>query len=290
MHMTTIADLRREHRVLSSLVASLTLSERANPIEAERARLNLIQFSRHVTEHFARENSVLAELITPTVGSAVRSAGDARLQEARSLAEGCASFARYWTPPGVIERDQNTFGSALAILQAAVARLIRREETEVYPIAATGWIPQPVTAPPLTDIPELDEDHIEIFGLIGGLRAVVDDRLSAVDGSQVAALAAYAERHFAREESIMESTEYAGLEDHRQEHHRARSILMGFRNDYLDGRRVDAGTVLNFLESWLVSHIADVDQRMVAHLRVCGPDIIPAIQGKALPPFGKYPA
>jgi hemerythrin len=265
--MTDIADLRREHRILSSLMASLTLSEQANPMEIERARLRLVFFSQHVAEHFAHENPVLVGISKAAVGSATRSAGDTRLSEATTLAEGCVSFSRYWSPAGAIERDMKTFGSALAILQAAMLRLIRREETEIYPLATTGWIPQPVMAPPLTGIPELDEDHVEIFSMIGGLRAIVDDQSSVVDGAHVAALAAYAERHFAREEAIMDATRYPGLEDHRQEHHRARAILMGFRNDYLDGRRVDAVTVLKFLESWLASHIADVDQRMVAHVR-----------------------
>jgi hemerythrin len=268
--MTTIADLRREHQILASLMASLSLSEQASPKEVERTRLNLVLFARHVAEHFAHEDPVLAELTTAPVGTAMRSAGDARLRESQSLAEGCASFSRYWTPPGAIERNPKTFGSALGILQAAVTRLIRREETEVYPLAVTGWAPQPVLAPPLTGVAELDDDHVEIFSMIGGLRAIVDDRKSVVDGSHVADLAAYAERHFAREEAIMEATTYPGLEDHRQEHHRARAILMGFRNDYLDGRRVDAVTVLKFLESWLSSHIAEVDQRMVVHLRNCG--------------------
>ena len=107
---------------------------------------------------------------------------------------------------------------------------------------------------------------------------IVDDRKSVVDGSHVAALAAYAEVHFAREESIMDATAYPGLDDHRQEHHRARAILMGFRNDYLEGRRVEAVTVLKFLESWLSSHIADVDQRMVAHLRNGGSRILASDQ------------
>ncbi|MBN8524068.1 MAG: hemerythrin family protein [Planctomycetes bacterium] len=268
--MTTIADLRREHQILASLMASLSISEQASPKEAERTRQNLVLFARHVTEHFAHEDPVLAELTMAPVGTAMRSAGDARLRESQSLAEGCASFSRYWSPPGAIERDPKSFGSALGILQAAVTRLIRREETEVYPLAVTGWAPQPVVAPPLTGVTELDDDHVEIFSMIGGLRAIVDDRQSTVDGPRVASLAVYAERHFAREEAIMEATAYPGLEDHRQEHHRARAILMGFRNDYLDGRRIDAVTVLKFLESWLSSHIADVDQRMVAHLRSSG--------------------
>ncbi|MBN8523990.1 MAG: hemerythrin family protein [Planctomycetes bacterium] len=276
--MTTLADLRREHQILTSLMASLALPEQAGPKEAERARQNLILFARHVIEHFAHEDPVLAELTAAPVGTAMRTAGDARIRESQALAEGCASFSRHWTHPGAIERDPKTFGSALGILQAAVARLVRREETEVYPLAVTGWAPHPVLAPPLTGIAELDDDHIEIFSMIGGLRAIVDDRLSAVDGAHVAALAAYAERHFAREESIMEATSYPGLEDHRQEHHRARAILMGFRNDYLDGRRLDAITVLKFLESWLSSHIAEVDQRMVAHVRHCGSGIVSSDQ------------
>ena len=86
----------------------------------------------------------------------------------------------------------------------------------------------------------------------------------------IAGLASYVERHFADEEAIMQATGYAGLEDHRSEHHLARAILLGFRNDQLDGRPVEAGSVLDFLEKWLTSHIALVDLAMARHALAVG--------------------
>jgi len=91
-----------------------------------------------------------------------------------------------------------------------------------------------------------------------------------IDARMAAELASYTERHMADEEAIMEATAYPGLEDHRGEHHLARTILLGFRNDHLDGRLVEAATVLQFLERWLGSHIAIVDLAMARHALAAG--------------------
>lgn len=269
--MTAIADLHREHLALASHAASLEPGEPIDIQSAERLRRSLVLFQARLGEHFAHEDPILAQLCAAPLGSPMRLAGETRTREALALAEACRSCVAHWHRPGIIERDPRGFASAWSVLRAALTRLVAREEGEVYPLTASpGWAPRPVLVPPPTGIAELDEDHNEVFALIGGLRAALGGGQQAVDGAAVATLAAYAERHFAREESLMDATAYAGLEDHRQEHHRARGILMGFRNDHLDGRRVDTTAVLLFLEGWLLSHIAHADQRMSEHLRACG--------------------
>ncbi|MBN8525374.1 MAG: hemerythrin family protein [Planctomycetes bacterium] len=269
--MTAIAELHREHIALAAHAASIEAPLQPSAPEAERLRRSLGLFRARLDEHFAHEDPVLDELCAMPSGSPLRLAGEARRREARALAETTQTGVAHWTRPGLIERDARGFAAAWSVLRDALARLVAREEGEVYPLtAAAGWQPRPVLVPPPTGIRELDEDHEEVFALIGGLRAALGGGQTAVDGSGVAALAAYAERHFAREESLMEGSTYPGLDDHRREHHRARAILMGFRNDHLDGRRVDSTVVLQFLEGWLLSHIGHADQRMVLHLRQCG--------------------
>lgn len=269
--MTDLAELHREHLALGSLAASIEPQEPLSAPAAERLRRAVLLFSTRLSEHFAHEDPILGELCAAPEGSAMRLAGQARRREAESLATATREFTGHWTRPGIIEHNARSFASAWSVLHAAVLRLVKREEGEIYPLTASApWQPRPVLVPPETGIPELDEDHAEVFALIGGLRAAIGGGQSDADGGSVATLAAYAERHFAREESLMEGSAYPGLEDHRQEHHRARGILMGYRNDHLDGRHVEAAAVLAFLEGWLLSHIADADQRMVAHLRTSG--------------------
>ena len=269
--MTDLADLHREHIALGSLAASLMPPEPLSAPDAERLRRSVTLFATRLSEHFAHEDPLLTALCAAPDGSAVRLAGLARRREAEALAAATREFAGHWSRPGIIEHNARSFASAWSVLHAALTRLVKREESEIYPLTATApWQPKPVQAPPVTGIAELDDDHAEVFSLIGGLRAAVGGGRPAIDGASVATLAAYAERHFAREESLMEASAYPGLEDHRQEHHRARGILMGFRNDHLDGRHIEAATVLVFLEGWLMSHISDADMRMVEHLRASG--------------------
>lgn len=269
--MTAIAELHREHISLAAHAASIEAPPQPSAPEAERLRRSLGLFRARLEEHFAHEDPVLEELCAMPAGSPVRLAGEARRREALALAETARTCVAHWARPGLIERDARGFAAAWSVLRDALTRLVAREEGEVYPLtAAAGWRPRPVLAPPPTGIRELDEDHDEVFALIGGLRAALGGGRTAVDGTSVAALASYAERHFAREESLMEGSAYPGLDDHRLEHHRARSMLMGFRNDHLDGRSVESMAVLQFLEGWLMSHIGHADQRMVEHLRSCG--------------------
>lgn len=269
--MTTMTELKQQHRALMSLLISLTPPEPITPQDAERLRGRLDGLAKRVCEHFSLEDPLVGELCEAPAGSARRAAGEARRREAQALAEAATSFAAHWGHPGAIERSVGGFASALVVLRGALDRLVKREEDEIYPLTAAVLAAQPIAAPLPTGFPELDEDHAAIFALIGGLRAALGGGRREVDGALVAELAGYAERHFAREEAIMEATAYPGIEDHRREHHQARAILMGFRNDHLDGRRVGAAEVLVFLERWLASHIEAVDLRMAEHARAVDP-------------------
>jgi len=269
--MTTTAELRHEHRLLLAQVNALVPAEPLSPADAAKLRARLATLGKQVSEHFVRENDMLDRLCNAPEGSAKRVAGETRRREADALAEACASFAKHWGRPDAIERQVGGYASALAVLRGALERLIRREEDEIYPLTSDAVLERPVVAPPETGFRELDDDHNAMFAMIGGLRAAIGGGRLQVDGALVAELAAYVEVHFQREEAIMEATAFPGIEDHRREHHLAKSILMGFRNDHLDGRRVGAVEVLQFLERWLSSHISEVDMRMVEHARRVAP-------------------
>jgi iron-sulfur cluster repair protein YtfE (RIC family) len=196
--MTVIADLHREHLALNTLAAVLEPQESMSVQATERIRSSLNTFAARLAEHMAHEDPILAELCAAPSGSAMRLVGEIRRREALALVESCNACISHWTRPGVLERDPRGFSSIWTILRAALSRLIAREEDEIYPLTAAEWMPRPVSAPALTGIAELDEDHAEVFALIGGLRAALGGGLRIIDGASVAALAAYAERHFAR--------------------------------------------------------------------------------------------
>ena len=239
------------------------LQEPVTPVAAERARQRIAQFGSRLTEHLAAESETIGGLCR-LGGGASALACTIRQREADGLVESIAGLARRWGRTGAIEADACGFISTWEILSSALQRLQAREEGEIY---SASVVPRdaPITAPPATGLPGIDLDHERMFGMIGGLRAAIGGGQKHLDGRLAADLAAYAERHMADEEAIMAATAFPGLDDHRMEHHLARTILLGFHNDHLEGRLVEAATVLEFLERWLASHIAIVDQVMAKH-------------------------
>lgn len=122
-----------------------------------------------------------------------------------------------------------------------------------------------------TGIPQVDDDHRRIMGIINRIDdALIGDQSRQVDSGTLEELAKYAEEHFALEEQLMESSGFPGLEAHRQEHHRARMLLLGLRNQHLDGRVVRSSDALSFLSTWLSEHILGTDLAYVEHLKVSG--------------------
>lgn len=266
--MSTPAHFRHEHRELLSLAQSIMPSETPWPAVAEKARLQLIRLGTRLQEHLQAEAATITGLCRIGGGASSLSCM-IRQREADGLLESMSGMIRRWGHVGAIGRDTREFIGVWQVFIASLQRLQEREEGDIYGIVQEG-ISLPIAAPPSTGIPGLDRDHEQMFALIGGLRAAVGGGQRHIDARMAAELASYTERHMADEEAIMAATGYPGLEDHRQEHHRARAILLGFRNDHQDGRLVEAATVLEFLERWLATHIAVVDVATAKHALAAG--------------------
>lgn len=266
--MPTLIDVHHEHCELLVFAAAVAPQEPVSPSAAERSRQQLLKLSGRITAHLAAEAETIDGLCR-IGGGALSIACTTRQREAAGLQEALAGLARRWGRVGAIEQRPGEFNGIWQVFLAALRRLHAREEGDIYATAETSR-GTPVKAPPATGIHGVDRDHDQIFAMIGGLRAAIGGGQRHIDAAMVAELASYTERHMADEEAIMEATVFPGLEDHRLEHHLARTILLGFRNDHLDGRMVEAATVLEFLERWLASHIAVVDVAMAEHALAAG--------------------
>lgn len=265
--MPAMTDFHKEHRELLAVARSVTPQEPVTPAAAERSRKQLAELGTRLAAHFAAEAESIGHCCG--IGGADALACDIRQREVDALTESINGLGRRWGRTGAIEQDARLFISTWEVVIAAMGRLHAREEGDIYP--HSGPVPDgPLVAPIPTGLPGIDRDHEALFATIGGLRAAVGGGQQRVEAKVVADLAAYAERHFADEEAIMEATAFPGLDDHRTEHHLARTILFGFRNDHLDGRPVEAAAVLAFLEHWLTSHIALVDVLMAKHAIAAG--------------------
>lgn len=104
----------------------------------------------------------------------------------------------------------------------------------------------------------IDDDHKEILALIARLsraNAEAGAEPSAVDEA-IRVIAAYSERHFAREERMLEAVGYAFLEQHRLRHQSFRAFVDAARgNDQLS-----PAELFSYLVDWWIGHIATDDK------------------------------
>ena len=109
-------------------------------------------------------------------------------------------------------------------------------------------------------VPELDEDHKGLIHIINQLaeNAGEETRYSVVRQC-IFALMRYAETHFAREEQVMASCGFPGLEVHQGEHHtfladiKAAATRFEEQPDKLAAMVNDE--LLSYLKNWLNHHI-----------------------------------
>ncbi len=263
--MPTTTDPGQASRQLMALAAQVPPRLPLANGEAARVAAALARFGAALDEHLALAKAALTGAVQ-AASSGERLIAESHVLEVAALEGTWSGFAAHWSDAAKIEREPAAFATAWETFSIALNRLLSREAGQVFVPGASGQI----VAPPPTGSAKLDAEHARIFALIAALR----EQTAAVGAETIAELVTYAEEHFEREERLMEASSYPGRQDHRQEHHRCRSIVLGFRNDYLDGRIVDPGSVLAFFEGWLVTHIAHTDQAMAEHLRAAG--MVPA--------------
>ena len=107
----------------------------------------------------------------------------------------------------------------------------------------------------------LDDDHSTILTLIREIEGLAGDGgASRQLGSIVAAVAAYTDVHFRREEAVMEAAGFPGLPSHKGLHERLKSRTNQFLRVALETPdQVDVGVLHNFLKTWWESHILKED-------------------------------
>lgn len=112
-------------------------------------------------------------------------------------------------------------------------------------------------------IPAVDHDHRTLFRLLDDFleaerRAMPADELAARLGAFMAEAAA----HFAREEELLDHSEFPALPLHRAEHDRLLSHLRHFLSRLAEGTRIadHANEAADYLHAWLLRHIIEEDQ------------------------------
>lgn len=118
-----------------------------------------------------------------------------------------------------------------------------------------------------TGIPDIDEDHRKLVGLLNGLyRAMRAGETNEPLRGLLDELLDYTRGHFAREESLMSRHGFPGYVAHKLEHEQLRRKVEELQGELDKGRISLSIEIFQFLRNWLSNHILDVDQRYAPFL------------------------
>jgi hemerythrin len=76
-------------------------------------------------------------------------------------------------------------------------------------------------------------------------------------------LEAYAQFHFATEEKYFDEFGYEGSTEHKAEHKKFKEKLADIRKQYLTNQLDTAFDLADYLEDWLLNHLATMDKKYV---------------------------
>jgi hemerythrin-like metal-binding protein len=113
----------------------------------------------------------------------------------------------------------------------------------------------------------VDAQHKGLFELLNELHtAVVEQRGNEIAEEVIYRLLRYTATHFADEEALMERFGYPGVFEHHQLHQALTRETASLAERYLDGHDVLPLTISMFLHDWLMKHIREQDQRVIAYV------------------------
>ncbi len=128
----------------------------------------------------------------------------------------------------------------------------------------------------LTGIPEIDEQHRELFSRIDGFfMACMEGREHEQLEGLFAFLDKYVNAHFEVEEKLQRDSNYSGYEDHKRQHSEYRDKIKEIQIAFEEcGLSEFVLQQLNHvLIDWLLLHIGKVDHAFAVHLRSGGVEI-----------------
>ncbi|WP_239988550.1 bacteriohemerythrin [Paramagnetospirillum kuznetsovii] len=130
---------------------------------------------------------------------------------------------------------------------------------------ATGWY-----GAMKIGIDIVDDDHKQLFALVGEFNAAADAQGGAVSSAQMAdiltRLQNYVGDHFQREEQLQLEAKYDGYEENKRQHDELTRTLSAFIAKHKNDSAVEAKTATremrDFLSVWLSQHILKTDLKM----------------------------
>ena len=110
-------------------------------------------------------------------------------------------------------------------------------------------------------VKSMDTQHIELVSTLNDLHAAMLKGLAQeATGPLLRKLVAYTHNHFSAEESVLASTKYPGLLQHRLKHRDLTRQVEEFVGRFERGEITVNIHLMNFLRDWLTNHILKEDK------------------------------
>jgi hemerythrin-like metal-binding protein len=117
-------------------------------------------------------------------------------------------------------------------------------------------------------VPEIDDEHREIFTALSSLQKVLAGRGSLVEIRKVTqSLISCVVEHFAHEERLMRAARYGSMRWHKQQHDTARRRVGQFVPGIEQGNTKAGLELVEYLTKWLHDHTRLSDRMLGAFLR-----------------------
>jgi hemerythrin len=120
-------------------------------------------------------------------------------------------------------------------------------------------------------IASIDAQHQQLVSYLNELYdAMTAKKGPEVTGRILSQLVDYTVKHFAHEEQFFAQTGYPDSAAHIKEHNDLKQKVGEFGKSFAAGKATINAELMNFLRSWLMTHIMQSDKKYVAHLKAKG--------------------
>lgn len=114
------------------------------------------------------------------------------------------------------------------------------------------------------NVKEIDEQHKKFISIIDDLyQAILNNKDDEIIVKLLEDLEEYHNFHFSTEEKYFDQFHYEGAEEHKAEHQKARDRIKDIKEKALKNTNEISFELIDFLEDWLVEHVAKLDHKYI---------------------------
>ncbi|HAT09037.1 MAG TPA: bacteriohemerythrin [Planctomycetes bacterium] len=122
-----------------------------------------------------------------------------------------------------------------------------------------------------TGIASIDAQHQQLVQYVNELYdAMTQNRGKEATGKVLGELVSYTVKHFAHEEQYFAKTGYPDSAAHIVEHEKLKAQVGDFGKKFAAGQATVNAELMNFLRTWLMTHIMGSDKKYAPHLKAKG--------------------